>query len=182
MGAGSFAAVNETDEDEFLDAGQCRDCFQPAFNYRPLGSAQYILAMTDFTNPEYQKDLNLVLLDQVITMLQDLALAFKEVKRNPNTEARGIVSSFTESLMDLRRPKGKLEPTLVDINSDTRITSIVDLNLITDAERQSAFFLTGGLVAVHADSRSRESIWESLGKEKRHIQLLDPEYYFGLML
>ncbi|GIS25816.1 MAG: hypothetical protein CM15mP127_01890 [Gammaproteobacteria bacterium] len=83
MGAGSFAAVNETDEDEFLDAGQCRDCFQPAFNYRPLGSAQYILAMTDFTNPEYPKDLNLVLLDQVITMLQDLALALKKLSGIP---------------------------------------------------------------------------------------------------
>ena len=168
MGAGSFAAVNETDEDEFLDAGQCRDCFQPAFNYRPLGSAQYILAMTDFTNPEYPKRFKFGFIGSSDNHAARPGTGFKEVKRNPNTEARGIVSSFTESLMDLRRPKGKLEPTLVDINSDTRITSIVDLNLITDAERQSAFFLTGGLVAVHADSRSRESIWESLERKETY--------------
>ena len=46
------------------------DCFLPAFNYRPLGSAQYILALRDFTDPENPKDLNLGLWDQaIITML-----------------------------------------------------------------------------------------------------------------
>jgi len=29
---------------EWLDSGQCRDCFLPAFNHRPGNSAQYILA------------------------------------------------------------------------------------------------------------------------------------------
>ena len=33
----------------FLNAGQCNDCFLPSFNYRPLGSAQYVLALSDFT-------------------------------------------------------------------------------------------------------------------------------------
>ena len=44
MGPTGYAAVNETDPDDFLNAGQCNDCFLPAFNYRPLGSAQYVLA------------------------------------------------------------------------------------------------------------------------------------------
>ena len=124
--------------------------------------------MTDFTNPESPKRFKFGFIGSSDNHSARPGTGFKEVIRNPNTEARGIVSSFTESLMDLRRPKGKLEPTLVDINADTRITSIVDLNLITDAERQSAFFLTGGLVAVHADSRSRESIWESLERKETY--------------
>jgi hypothetical protein len=33
---------------EWLDAGQCRDCTQPAFNYRPGNSAQYVTAVRRF--------------------------------------------------------------------------------------------------------------------------------------
>jgi hypothetical protein len=33
---------------DWLDAGQCTDCFQPAFNYRPAGSVQYMLAIRNF--------------------------------------------------------------------------------------------------------------------------------------
>ena len=33
---------------DWLDAGQCRDCLKPAFNYRPGGSAQYMLALGNF--------------------------------------------------------------------------------------------------------------------------------------
>ena len=29
-------------------------------------------------------------------------------------------------------------------------------------ERQASFFITGGLVAVHATERSREAIWEAM--------------------
>ena len=31
--------------EEWLDAGQCRDCDQPAFNYRPRSSVQYLMAL-----------------------------------------------------------------------------------------------------------------------------------------
>ena len=55
MGSAAFGAVNETRGDDFINAGQCMDCFLPAFNYRPLGSAQYILALRDFTDPENPK-------------------------------------------------------------------------------------------------------------------------------
>jgi hypothetical protein len=36
--------------EDWLDAGQCRDCREPTFNYRPLGSAQYILALGNFAD------------------------------------------------------------------------------------------------------------------------------------
>ena len=30
---------------------------------------------------------------------------------------------------------------------------------VVDTERQASFFMTGGLVAVHAEGRDRDSIW-----------------------
>ena len=55
MGSTGYAAVNETDPDDYLNAGQCNDCFLPSFNYRPQGSAQYVLALSDFTDKQNPK-------------------------------------------------------------------------------------------------------------------------------
>ncbi len=51
--AGSAGHVTVSGEtmDDWLNSGQCQDCFQPAFNYRPGGSAQYIMALTNFDDP-----------------------------------------------------------------------------------------------------------------------------------
>jgi hypothetical protein len=38
--------------------------------------------------------------------------------------------------------------------------------LAVDFERQASFFLTGGLVAVHADGRGRDAIWGALQRRK----------------
>ena len=40
--------VPGSDPEEWLNSGQCLDCFLPAFNYRPQMSAQYALAIRDF--------------------------------------------------------------------------------------------------------------------------------------
>ena len=42
----------------------------------------------------------------------------------------------------------------------------MDLNIATDAERQSAYFMSGGLVAAHSTSRKRESIWDALERKE----------------
>src|SRR5690606_3446206 len=41
---GGAQVVPETTVADWQDAGQCRACFQPAFNYRPKSSVQYIMA------------------------------------------------------------------------------------------------------------------------------------------
>ena len=40
------------------------------------------------------------------------------------------------------------------------------LQEVTDLERQSAYFMTGGLVATHSESKSREDIWDSLDRRE----------------
>src|SRR4030095_970243 len=47
---GKMVVPGETAAD-WLDSGQCRDCFLPAFNYRPKSSVQYITALTKFHEP-----------------------------------------------------------------------------------------------------------------------------------
>jgi hypothetical protein len=42
---GGAATVGGSEVAEWQDAGQCRDCFQPAFNYRPRSSVQYMMAL-----------------------------------------------------------------------------------------------------------------------------------------
>ena len=42
--------VPGTIPEDWLDAGQCRDCFMPTYNFRPTGSVQYGLAIRDFSD------------------------------------------------------------------------------------------------------------------------------------
>ena len=42
----------------------------------------------------------------------------------------------------------------------------MDLNIATDAERQSAYVMAGGLVAAHSTSRNRKSIWDDLARKE----------------
>ena len=160
MGAGAFLAVRETEADDYLNAGQCNDCFLPAFNYRPLGAVQYIMAMTDFSDPANPQRFNFGFIGSSDNHGARPGTGFKDTNRAHETEASGFSDPLMERLSSSRRPKGELEPFFAGLNQN--ISSIIDLNFVVDAERQSAYFMTGGLVAVHADSRSREDIWNSM--------------------
>ena len=165
MGASGYMSVNETEPNDFLNAGQCNDCFLPAFNYRPLGSAQYVLALRDFTDQGDPKRFKFGFIGSSDNHGARPGTGYKEVDRLYNTEANGFSDSIFDSLSDLSREKGKLTPTYLELG-DTTITSIMDLGIATDAERQSAYFMTGGLVAAHASSRKRESIWDALERKE----------------
>jgi hypothetical protein len=165
MGPTGYAAVNETDPDEFLNAGQCNDCFLPSFNYRPLGSAQYVLALTDFTDSGNPKRFKFGFIGSSDNHGARPGTGYKEIDRVYNTEANGFNDPVFEKLSSLRRPKGKLEPSYINLGN-TSLSSILDLNIATDAERQSAYFMSGGLVAAHSTSRKRESIWDALERKE----------------
>ena len=165
MGSAGYLAVNETEPHDFLNAGQCNDCFLPSFNYRPLGSAQYVLALRDFTANGNPKRFKFGFIGSSDNHGSRPGTGYKEVDRLYNTEANGFSDPLFDSLSDRSREKGQLSTSFQDLNTGT-LTSIMDLNIATDAERQSAYFMTGGLVATHASSRSRESIWDALERKE----------------
>ncbi|MFQ5352634.1 MAG: DUF3604 domain-containing protein, partial [Candidatus Binatia bacterium] len=84
---------------------------------------------------------------------------YKEVARTEMTEARFARVQMGPLGRDRRRP----EPTARAF--DPRETPAIPF-VMWEWERAGSFFLTGGLVAVHADGGDREAIWEALRRRE----------------
>ncbi|MBW2399415.1 MAG: DUF3604 domain-containing protein [Deltaproteobacteria bacterium] len=138
--------------DDWLDAGQCRDCYMPSFNYRPANSGQYALALTNFDDPEQPKRFRFGFIASSDVHTARPGTGYKEIGRRLNTDsALGQFASFI--------PRNeKPEPNSVAIDS-----GVIPL---PEFERFSSFFGTGGLVAVHSSGRDRDSIWDALGRKE----------------
>ena len=137
------------------DSGQCRDCFQPSFNYRPRSSVQYLMALG---RPEQSVDrFRLGFIASSDNHSARPGTGYKEFGLSINTEARQLIRVMSE----LGRPSE--EPL-----AESRRLSWEDVPDATlkEAERFNSFWYTGGLVAVHADSRGREAIWDALKRKE----------------
>jgi hypothetical protein len=144
---------------DWLDAGQCRDCFLPAFNYRPGGSAQYGLAITNFDNPEHPARFRFGFIASSDNHSARPGTGFKQDARYPMTDWWGYRDQGSRQLYSTDR--GDPEPHSVEVDAGA-----LDLFNILEMERQASFFVTGGLVAVHAEGRSRDAIWQALKRKE----------------
>ena len=148
--------VPGSEPNEWLDSGQCLDCFLPAFNYRPQMSAQYALAIRDFTNEEPQ-GYRFGFIGSSDNHQSRPGTGYKEVLRYLNSDSK--YSSKNNLLLSMGPKK---EPQLPS-------TKILDLKRFEDqismprkVERISSFLYTGGLVAAHSKGRNREALWNSM--------------------
>lgn len=146
---------------EWLDAGQCRDCFLPTFNHNPRTSVQYALAIGNF-----DKDQNNPRRFRFATVAaSDVHTArpgtgYKEIDRRENTEASGVGNEILyQGQLALF---GEPEPRSEKITT----TATKQELLIKHVERQFSFLSTGGLTAVHAPSRDRNSIWQAIERKE----------------
>jgi hypothetical protein len=146
---------------EWFDAGQCRDCFQPAFNYRPGSSVQYIMALRNFDEPNAPRRFHLGFMASSDNHTARPGTGYKEVNRREMTEATGPASD--EALGPFGRLRG--EPRAESVPYDASKPPAVAFNAL-EAERQSSFFLTGGLIAVHARGRDRDAIWNAFDRRE----------------
>jgi hypothetical protein len=167
-GRGGHLVVPGVQASDWLDSGQCRDCFEPAFNYRPKSSVQYALALSNFDEPGEDGKGPLRFRFGFIASSDNHAAqpgtGFKQVGRHANTEAYGQEGVIRSSFIDEAKAKGNGAETVPFDLPNSRFNFLQ----IAESERVQSYFYTGGLVAVHAQGRSRDAIWNALQKRETY--------------
>jgi hypothetical protein len=146
--------------EEWLDCDQCRNCFKPAFLYRPKNSAQYGLALSDFDHRDVSG--RPLRYDWGFIASSDnhsarAGTGYKQFARKYMTEASGLHSERLERLIQ-EKPEDEQMP-----HEKEKRGALVEL---LDVERGSSFYYLGGLVAVHATEKSRQAVWQSLQRKE----------------
>ncbi len=161
--AGHLAVLGEATED-WLNAGQCNDCFQPPLNHRPMTSVQYGLAISNFDQgADNPLRFNWGFISSSDTHRARPGTGYKEVDRYNNTDSGGPVNETW------RRQFVPEEEQLPESRFITReeLMAMAGFQL-TEMERQGSFWLTGGLAAVHTAGRSREEIWDAMERRETY--------------
>ena len=158
VGLAGHVTLPGEDVPDWQDCGQCEDCYLPAYQYRPGGSVQYMLAKGDFENPEEPRHSTMGFIASSDNHSARPGTGYKEFARLQMTDARGAPSeSWRKSMFGDR---GQPEPESTTYTIDT-LMERPPFELMW-MERQASFFITGGLVAVHATERTREAIWDAM--------------------
>ncbi len=150
----------DTRAEDWLDCGQCRDCFKPSFGLRPRESVQYAMALS--APGEAGPDGGPLRFRFGFLASSDNHKArpgtgYKQYARRQMTDATGVRSSWYERLA---RPSSDADP---------RVPQAVEIRpglTHRDTERVASFFYTGGLVALHSAGRSRDAIWDALARRE----------------
>ncbi len=148
---------------DWLDAGQAPDMFQPAFNFRPRSSAQYMLAVRDFTDPEDPKRFDFGFIGSSDIHTARPGTGYKELRRGEMSDGRGRVEGIDAPGGGLFGQHAEGEPVAEAVPFDAAGMSPLQL---FETERSSAYLATGGLVAAHSTGRDRQSIWEALQRKE----------------
>ena len=147
QGAGGMGpqSVIQVDENEWLDSGQIRGVFLPAYNYRAMHSVQAGLAMRNLDDPE-----------------SPLYFRWGFIGSTDTHDGRPAVGTSKESVpavSEMAEPMQFLGPSkkFADASGIERFGQIA---------RFSSFRNGGGLAAVHAEGRSREAIWAAFKRRE----------------
>jgi hypothetical protein len=155
---GAWTVPGATGND-WLDSGQCTDCFQPAFNYRPRSSVQYMMALSQPRGSSAPLRFRFGFIASSDNHSARPGTGYKEFARSELTEARfGNFLKTPLGMRPARDPAPVSEP--YDIERSPPIFGVFE------TERQASYFLNGGLVAVHANGRDRNAIFESLARKE----------------
>jgi hypothetical protein len=144
--------------EDWLDAGQCRDCFLPAFDYRPRMSVQYMMALRNPEEGEATQRFRFGFMASSDVHTARPGTGYKEYDRREMTEATGPSADFPSFLLpEPQEPLARSQPL-----DPSQLTGFAR----RDSERNVSFLATGGLVAVHAEARDREAIWSAFQRRE----------------
>ena len=167
-GQSGHLTVPGSSAEDWLDSGQCQDCREPAYNYRPGSSAQYILALGRFDeDPDAPRRFRMGFMASSDNHFARPGTGYKERNRRGTTESIGASRDPDDlgPLAAIIAPPDR-EPLPRSLDPEESLKGVVGFQRF-EAERSIAFLISGGLVAVHAEGRDREAIWEAL--ERREV-------------
>ncbi len=157
--SGQLTVPGQTAAD-WLDSGQCSDCFQPSFNYRPSSSVQSMMALTDLSKPEEPLRFRFGFMASSDNHSARPGTGYKEYARDDMTESR--FGLFDQTHLG-QPPKSEPEPWSRPFDA---AKSGVPFFALRESERGASYFLTGGLIGVHSQSRGRGEIWDAMQRRE----------------
>lgn len=160
----AFNTVPGASMDEWLDAGQARDMFIPAFNYRPAESVQYSISIANFEDPENPLRHTWGFIGSSDNHRSRPGAGYKELDRHKTTEGSGPQSEAWR-----RRLLGEpVYPAARSIPLADALPAGASPFQLAELERQASFFASGGLAAVHSTGRNREAVWDAMKRKEAY--------------
>ena len=163
LGVAGHLTVPGVKIEDWLDSGQCKDCYLPSFNYRPAGSAQYGLAISNFDQNKIAR-FNFGFIASSDNHRARPGTGYKEIDRFVTTEANGPSHEY---IADILYPVDEVTDRSIDLRDQPLLGLRTGFGSF-EAEREASFFTTGGLAAVHSTGRDREAIWEGLTRKETY--------------
>lgn len=162
LGVAYHLLIDGEQPTDWLESGQCRDCFVPPFSHRPRTSIQYGLAITNFDDPAAWRRFRWGFIGSSDNHRARPGTGYKPYDRLRHTEAAGANSDEWRA-----RILGPEPPAASAPNDISREDLLARAGFqLTEAERQASFFTTGALAAVHTSGRTREQIYDALRRRE----------------
>ncbi|MBT4521008.1 MAG: DUF3604 domain-containing protein [Halieaceae bacterium] len=149
--------------DDWLDAGQCKDCFMPAYTYRPMSSLQYALAIGNFDDPQRVRRFRFGMMAASDNHTARPGTGYKESQRLHNIEGFGLPDPAIRKMVAAQMPPA--EPFSRAVPNKDLSDAMASY---AHGERAASYFITGGLIAVHAENRNREGIWNAVAAKQTY--------------
>jgi hypothetical protein len=162
-GIQGFMTVPGSTAEEWLDAGQARDIFLPAFNYRPQKSVQYGLAMQNHDDPENPLRYRWGFIGSTDTHSARAGHGFKQQQRLNTSDVTGVRSPFWETVFSSSAVVSEYAPE--SLRADEIDPASAKL-FASEFERTTSFLNVGGIAAVHSEGRSRNAIWDAMQRRE----------------
>jgi len=158
--AGHLTVEGESVED-WLNSGQCQDCFLPTFNHNPTTSVQYGLAISNFDGAAPRR-FHWGFIGSSDTHTARPGIGYKPFARHYMTDTSGASSQAVAARL---LPPDDSAPAFSTRMDRAEVIRNVGFQM-TEIERQASFFSGGGLAATHVSERSRGEIWDAMQRRE----------------